>query len=52
MLYNWSEFIQDKDNWINFCKEKNVNSLEDYNELCKLHPRQVRAPNHKINVKL
>uniref|UniRef100_A0A6C0EF14 Helicase ATP-binding domain-containing protein n=1 Tax=viral metagenome TaxID=1070528 RepID=A0A6C0EF14_9ZZZZ len=31
------KFIQDKNNWINFCKENNVKSLEDYKELCKLY---------------
>jgi predicted helicase len=31
------KFIQDKNDWINFCKENNVKSLEDYNELCKIH---------------
>jgi len=31
------KFIQDKNDWINFCKEKNVKSLDDYNELCKLN---------------
>jgi hypothetical protein len=31
------KFIQDKNDWINLCKENNVNSLEDYNELCKIH---------------
>jgi hypothetical protein len=25
-----SKFIQDKNDWIQFCKEKNVSSLEDY----------------------
>ena len=29
------KFIQDKNEWINFCKDKNVNSLTDYKELCK-----------------
>ena len=31
------KFIQDKNDWINFCKENNVNSLDEYNELCKIH---------------
>jgi predicted helicase len=30
-----NKFIQDKNNWIKFCKEKSVKSLEDYKELCK-----------------
>ena len=31
------KFIQDKNDWINFCKENDVKSLDDYNELCKLY---------------
>jgi len=31
------KFIQDKNDWINFCKENNVKSLDDYKELCKLY---------------
>jgi predicted helicase len=31
------KFIQDKNEWINFCKDKNINSLDDYSELCKLN---------------
>jgi len=34
---NTTKFIQDKNDWINFCKEKNVKSLDDYKELCKLY---------------
>jgi predicted helicase len=33
------KFIQDKNDWINFCKENNIKSLEDYNELCKLYDK-------------
>jgi len=33
------KFIQDKNDWINFCKENNVKSLDEYNELCKLHEK-------------
>jgi predicted helicase len=32
-----SQFIQDKNDWIKFCKENNVKSLMDYNNLCKLN---------------
>ena len=32
-----SKFIQDKNEWIKFCKENNVKSLIDYNNLCKLN---------------
>ena len=31
------KFIQDKNDWINFCKEKEVKSLVEYKELCKLY---------------
>ena len=31
------KFIQDKNDWIKFCKENNVKSLVEYNELCKLY---------------
>lgn len=34
---NTKKFIQDKNDWINFCKENDVTSLDDYNELCKLY---------------
>jgi predicted helicase len=32
-----SKFIQDKNDWIKFCKENNVKSLMDYNNLYKLN---------------
>jgi hypothetical protein len=28
------KFIQSKQEWINFCKEKNIKSLDDYNICC------------------
>ena len=34
---NTKKFIKDKNDWINFCKENNVKSLEEYNKLCKLY---------------
>jgi hypothetical protein len=33
--YDTKKFIQDKNGWINFCKENNIKSLEDYNNLCE-----------------
>lgn len=36
---NTKKFIQDKNDWINFCNEKNINSLEDYFELCNLYDK-------------
>jgi predicted helicase len=32
-----SSFIQSKYDWINFCNNQNIKSLEDYNECCKLY---------------
>lgn len=32
---NTSNFIQDKDDWVRFCKEKNVLSVNDYYILCE-----------------
>jgi len=29
-----TKFIQTKQEWINFCKEKNIKSLEDYYKSC------------------
>jgi predicted helicase len=31
------QFIQSKNDWINFCKQKNICSLEDYEEKCKIY---------------
>ena len=36
-IFELIAFIQDKEKWINFCKENNVRSLDDYNELCKVN---------------
>ena len=41
---NTKKFIQDKNDWINFCKENNVKSLEDYRELCKLYEKVPMNP--------
>lgn len=32
-----SKFIQDKDEWVKFCKDKNVLTVEDYYNLCKIY---------------
>ena len=37
-------FIQDKNDWINFCKDKNIESLDDYYELCKKHSNLPNEP--------
>lgn len=41
---NTKKFIQDKNDWINFCKEKEVNSLDEYNKLCKLYEELPLSP--------
>jgi predicted helicase len=38
------KFIQDKNDWINFCKENYVKSLDDYKELCKLYDKVPMNP--------
>lgn len=38
------KFIQDKNDWINFCKEKNVKSLEDYYSLCEEYSELPNEP--------
>ena len=42
---NIDNFIQDKHEWVKFCKNKNVKSLDDYNELCKLNNNVPKNPN-------
>ena len=37
-------FIQTKDEWIRFCKEKNVKSVDMYNKLCKEYSQLPREP--------
>ena len=37
-------FIQDKNDWINFCKDKNIESLDDYYELCKKYSNLPNEP--------
>jgi predicted helicase len=41
-----SKFIQSKQEWINFCKEKNINSLEDYNRNCQIYLCLPMSPVH------
>jgi superfamily II DNA or RNA helicase len=38
------KFIQNKEDWINFCKEKNVKSLENYKEICKIYDELPKNP--------
>jgi superfamily II DNA or RNA helicase len=44
MGVNTKKFIQDKNDWINFCKDKNVKSLDDYKNLCKLFDEIPKNP--------
>jgi len=37
-------FIQDKNNWIKFCINKNVKSLDDYKSLCELFDELPKNP--------
>lgn len=39
-----NNFIQDKDDWIKFCKEKNVLSVNDYYILCNIYNNLPREP--------
>ena len=38
------KFIQSKQDWIKFCKEKNVKSLQDYENLCKIFDNLPKEP--------
>ena len=39
-----SKYIQDKNEWINFCKELNIRSLEEYDQMCQIHDNLPRDP--------
>jgi superfamily II DNA or RNA helicase len=41
-----SKFIQSKQEWINFCKEKNIKSLEDYNRNSHIYLCLPMSPVH------
>tara|TARA_B110001450_G_scaffold254102_1_gene278829 strand:+ start:804 stop:3047 length:2244 start_codon:yes stop_codon:yes gene_type:complete len=41
-----AKFIQSKQEWINFCKEKNINSLKDYNRICYIYRCLPMSPVH------
>ena len=38
------KFIQNKNDWINFCKEKNIKSLEDYKKICLINDELPNNP--------
>jgi superfamily II DNA or RNA helicase len=39
-----SQFIQSKNDWINFCKEKNIFTLKDYYEKCEIYNTLPKDP--------
>jgi predicted helicase len=39
-----SKFIQTKKEWINFCKEKKIMSLDDYNKQCEIYDKLPKEP--------
>ena len=41
---NIKKFIQSKQEWINFCKEKNIKSLDDYYMSCELYDVLPKEP--------
>lgn len=44
MGVNTLKFIQSKDNWINFCKEKKFNSVENYHSACAIYDILPKEP--------
>jgi predicted helicase len=44
-----TKFIHSKQEWINFCREKNVKSLTDYFELCEVYHILPKSPEHIYN---
>lgn len=38
------KFIQDKKDWINFCKDNNVNSIDEYKKICDLFDELPKNP--------
>ena len=42
--YDTTQFIQSKQNWINFCKENKVSSIIDYEKLCDKYKELPRNP--------
>jgi hypothetical protein len=43
--FNIDNFIQDKNEWVKFCINKNVKSLDDYNKLCQSYTNIPKNPN-------
>jgi predicted helicase len=39
-----SKFIQSKEEWVKFCKEKNIKSIKEYNEKCEQYEELPKNP--------
>jgi predicted helicase len=46
---NTSNYIQTKEEWIKYCKDKNIKSLEDYNNNCKIYNELPANPSNFYN---
>ena len=44
LSYDKSQFIETKDKWIMFCKEKNIDSIESYNETANIYKELPKDP--------
>ena len=44
-----SIFIQNKNEWVQFCKDNNVLSINDYNDLCNKYKQLPRNPKEFYN---
>lgn len=42
--YNTTKFIQSKQEWIKFCREKNIKTLNDYNKKCEIYDILPKEP--------
>ena len=47
--YDTSLFIPTKQKWLNFCKEKNIKTIEDYNRLSLIHIELPKDPEDFYN---
>jgi len=43
--YDTSKFIKTKEEWIKFCKEKNIKSIENYNKAMEIYEELPKNPN-------
>ena len=47
--YDTSLFIPTKQKWLNFCKEKGIKTIEDYNKLSLIHIELPKDPEDFYN---